>query len=555
MSKNNKKNRKRKNDERESEIYRVNSLNDFIVEDESFDPTKTTNRKNEYFEVDSEPLQEELSFILSKKFNIEKDEIIPLINDVFSKNEYMLEDYLGTKPSTSNWKIGVNEKTVKKIEPELLAIRKEMEDDVPSILKIMNSNITKNEKKQCLRFFDQMNNVDPYSEDYFKFMDQINEILKKGEFYSKTEIKFLESEEEKLKNMYVSIDTLKTKILKLEADSEIKSKLLSQYDQMMSYPSDSTTHTSLREEIEWSIKLPYQKREIDPYVSLNNFELNEFYCEIRKQLDKELYGMDKVKNRIIHILNDRRTSGDECGRSICLIGKPGTGKTSIGKALGKIMNKKFAKISAATLDSSAIKGSNKVYVGSEPSIVLQILANLKTNNPVIMIDEVDKVDMKCQHALLHLSDSSDNKEFQDNYLKNNVHDLSKIMIIYNANGIENLHPAFLDRLDIIYVDDYNNQEKIEIFQNYMLPKALEKIGMKKTDVVISNNAVKKWFENKEDMSLRTVEKTIKEIVGKVNLYRNAVLPNGSLGDLNVGYVIPNFKIPLKIDYKLLLELI
>ena len=562
MTKNQMKKRKFQKNNEGSEIYRIDSLNDFIVDDdegegeyvgEEYEGKKR--EKNEYFEVDSFPLQKELTVVLSKELQVEQEKIKNIISETFSKYNYSLDDYFGIKPSNNNWKIGADQKTVKKIEPELLSIRKEMENEVPTIPKIMTSNITKNDKKTCLRLFDQFNNCTAYSEEYFRLMDEINLILLKGKNYSKNEIDFLDSEEEKLRKLYINLGTLKDKILKLEAEPEIKAKLLSQYEQMMSYPSDSSTHTSLKEEIEWSIKLPYKKREIDPYINMNNIQLNEFYCQVRKKLDDELFSMENVKNRIIHILNDRKTSEDESGRNIALVGNPGVGKTAIGKVLGKILDKKFAKISAATLDSAAIKGSNKVYVGSEPSMILQILAELKTNNPIIMIDEFDKVDIKCQHALLHISDTSDNKEFQDNYLKNNIHDISKVMFIFNLNSVDNLHPALLDRLDIIYVKDYINEEKIQIFKNYMLPKALNKVGLKKNDLIIPNNLIEKFFENRKDITLRNVEKTIKELVGKINMYRNVILPNGTTGNLKLPYEIPNFKLPLKVDEKLFNNLI
>lgn len=450
-------------------------------------------------------------------------------------------------------------KLPEKQKEEFLDIRDEMEDEVPTIEKIMISNITRNDKKQCLRLLDQMTNSDEYSSECFRLIDSINEILLKGKNYTKEEIKFLELEEEKLKNMYVSLDTLKSKILKLDADSGVKSKILKMYDEMMTYPSDSTTYTTLKEEIEWSIRMPYQKREIDNYVNMNNKQLNNFYCNVRKMLDQELFGMENVKNRIMHVLNDRRSSDDSCGRNIALVGKPGTGKTAVCKALAKILDKKFAKISAGALDSAAIKGSNKVWNGSEPSIILQILANLKTNNAIIMFDEVDKLGdtpqgKLAQHALLHVSDPSDNKDFQDNYLKNFSHDLSKILFIYCMNDVECLDNALKDRFDIIYVDEYTNDEKLEIFKNYMLPKALLNIGMKKNDVVISDSSIKKLLKDK-NMGLRNIEKLIKNIIGKINMYKNVILQDGTTGNLKLNYEIPNFKLPLKIENKLLNDLL
>ena len=541
------------NQEQET-LIKVDSLADFIVDDEeeSYNP----DHRGEYFDLDTQPLQKELVSALSDSLNFPTNKIWPVVSSVFQNMApYMIDDYFSAKPSNNNWKVGEESKIIRKLEPQLLELRNEMEDETPNIPKILEACITKDEKKKALRLFDQMNNVDPYSSDYFRLMDSINELLGKSNYYSKEDIKFLESEEKKLKNMFVNSDSLKTKILKLNADSTIKAKLLSQYEEMMTYPSDSSYYMSMREEIEWSLKLPYQKREEDPYVRMNNLQLNKFYCDIRRCLDSELYGMEKVKERIIHVLNDRRTSEDACGRNICLIGSPGTGKTQICKVLAKILNKKFAKISAGALDSAAIKGSNRVYVGSEPSILLQIMANLQTNNVIIMVDEIEKADRSCQHAFLHVSDASDNKEFQDNYLKNFSHDLSKLLFIFNLNDENALDPALKDRFDIIHVDDYTIAEKVEIFKNYMLPRTLENIGMAKNDVVVTENAIRKLLNDRPDYTLRSVEKLIKDLIGKINMYRSVILNDGTLGNLKLNYKIPNFKIPLKIDSKLLFELI
>lgn len=427
----------------------------------------------------------------------------------------------------------------------------DLETQIPTEEKILSAQLTKNDKQKCFRLFLQFKNTEPNSSEWFRLIDSINEILNIK--YSLDEIQFLDREEEKLSQIDFNPDSLKYKILKLNANDQIKAKILAMYNDMITYPEDSSIYSSLKEEIEWSIRMPYEKREIDPYVKMKNTELNSYYCQIKQQLDKELYGMEKVKERIIHILNDRRSSADSCGRNIVLCGPPGTGKTQIGKTLAKVLNKKFAKISAATLDSSAIKGSNKVYVGSEPSIFLQTLASLKTNNPVIMIDEAEKMDSKAQYAMLHISDTGDNNEFQDNYLKNFYHDLSKILIIYNVNSVNGLDSALLDRMDILYVEDYSVPDKVNIFKNYMLPKSLINVGFGPKDVIVKDAAITKLL-TENDSSLRTVERLIKNLVGKVNMYKNVILPNGTLGELKLSYHIPNFKLPLTVDYSLLREL-
>ena len=434
---------------------------------------------------------------------------------------------------------------------EVDPLSKEMQDEIPDLSRILSANITKSDKKRCIRLLEQMEIVEPFSEDFFRFSDDINRTLSIQ--YSLSDLEFLEKEEERLSKISLENGNLKIKILKLEAGDQIKKNLLSQYYQMISYPSDSSTHISLREEIEWAIKLPYDKRKTDLYFSMNNTQLNKFYTKIQKELDEELYGMGVVKEKILHVLNDRRSSGDNCGRNIALVGSPGTGKTQICKVISKILKKQLGKISAGSLDISAIKGSNKVWQSSEPSIILQILANLKTNNAIIQIDEVDKLSKTAQYALLHISDPGDNSEFQDNYLKNFPHDLSKILFIYCLNDVNSLDSAFRDRLDIIEVPDYSLEDKVAIFRDYMLPKALVNVGLSKNDLKISRSVITQFLKQKE-LSLRGIEKIIKEMVGKINMYKNVLLPDGSIGKLKLNYEIPKFSLPLKIDLPLLLKL-
>ncbi len=457
----------------------------------------------------------------------------------------------------NSWKKSVPSDIIPELESELNEIRTMIKNETPTIPKILQANITKSDKKRCIILMDQLNHTQPFTSDYDSLIIEINGIIGKGDSFSKEDIEQLEAEEKNLRSINGDKDNLKIRILKLDAAPEIKSHLLSQYDEMMSYPPDSSIHTSLKEEIEWSVRLPYQRQEEDGFlVGINDGkELNQLYCRIREELDKELYGMEKIKDRLLHIINDRRSSKDTCGRNLAIVGSPGTGKTQICKVLAKVLNKKFAKISAGSLDNAAIKGSNRVWQGSEPSIILQKLAKLKTNNALMMIDEVDKVDKKTQHALLHVSDPGDNKEFQDNYLNKYPHDFSKIFFVYCLNDDSCLDEALKDRFDIIYLDDYTNEEKVIIFRDYMLPKALIEIGMKPTDVKISSVIIGGYIKQNKGIGLRNVYKTIKNLVGKVNMYNNILLPDGTVGDMKLDYVIPNFKLPLKIDSKLFNSLI
>lgn len=540
--------KKRKN------VPRVDSFSDLIDDEEEYNPNH-----GEYFGVDSKPLQDELIITLSQKLDLDVSDVRNVVSEVFNNiSDFMVDDYFEAKPNNNRWKLGTDKKKIRKIEANLEKIRDEMENEIPTIPKIMEASLTKDDRKQCLRKFDQLHNTEPYTEGYYNLIDQINLIIGKSNDLNYKNSLVLEKEEKKLDQIILKPDNLKNQILKLQADDEIKAKLLIKYREMTSYPSDSSLHLSLREEIEWGLKMPYQIKEQDEMVNMNNKQLNKYFCRIRAELDKELYGMDKVKDRILHILNDRRTSGDMCGRNLALVGPPGTGKTKICKVLGKVLNKKFIKISAGALDSAALKGTNKVWQGSEPSIVLQKLAEAGTNNAIMLLDEIDKLGDTpqgkiSQHALLHIADTDNNGEFQDNYLKGFSHDLSNVLFIYNMNNDQCLDSALKDRFDIIYLEEYPNTDKQIIFKNYMLPDSLKIVGLKPNSIKISDRAIKIILES-GTYSLRTVEKIIQNIVGKINMYRSVILPDGSVGSLKLPYKIPNFKLPLKIDHKLIKEL-
>lgn len=432
---------------------------------------------------------------------------------------------------------------------ELETLQKEIDDETPNEGTIIRANLTRNDKKLCLRYLEQARSAEDHSEDYYKAIDKINSILAKSSKYTKAQIEFLEKEEARLNEWNGDdSDELKTKILLLNAQTEVKAKLLTMYDRMKTYPEDSTLYNSLKEELEWSVRLPYNSSHLEAYDTLKGEQLNKFYEEVMRTLDRKLFGMKEVKERILHILNDRT------GRNIALVGPPGVGKTAICKALADIFGKKFAKISGATLDSAAIKGSNKVYVSSEPSIILQILSSLGTNNAIIMIDEVDKMDTRAQHALLHVADASDNSQFQDGYLKHFSHDLSNVKFVYNMNSLEGMDRALVDRLEVIEVSEYSMSEKATIFSKYMLPKVLSELGFKKDDVTVTEEVVMRFLHNTNGRSLRDLEKACKNIVGKFNMYKKASLKDGTMGDCKFSYTIPKFKLPYKLTYELMLSL-
>ncbi len=535
-------------------------IDDGFIVDDDWIPGEPEPNVSDYFSMDSQLIQDDIVNKIIEGQNIDPKVARIAVSNAFKGiGSHLIEKYTGHKPSDESWKIGQSSSTINTVEPQLKKIRKMIEDEIPNIPRIYKANITEMDKMKCTKLYDQLQNIEPFTAEYDNKVTEINNILRKGNRYTKEEIKQLEEEAKKLKLLATTPDDLEDRILKLDADTSIKAIIYGQYLEMLAHEVGSQTYNSIREEIDWSVRLPHNKsHETTDLSDLSSSELNNYYQHFLKLMDEELYGMMNIKIKMLHIINDRRKSGNGCGRNIAIVGPPGTGKTAIGSAMAKVMGLPFEKISMGGMDDASIfKGSDRVWNSSSPSIVLQILSRIKSSSGLIMFDELDKLGetpkgREVQYTLLHISDYIHNKEFRDNYLNKYSHDFSKLLFVFCANKTETLDSALLNRLDIIYTRAYTKEEKRTIITNHVLPKALNKVSMKPDQITFSNNALDKLILSSiSDPGIRTIEKIVKEVVGKINMYDSVMLDDGTIGALYLGYTIPYFKLPLVIDVKLL----
>jgi len=529
------------------------------------DNNNSENKNNNYFMLDTKKIQQDMVKRLTnnKSLNITEDEAEKVVTETFTGvSNHFIAKYAGCKVSDEHWKLGLTDNEINTIDSDVKRIRQKIEEEIPTIPKIFKANITEADKIRCTKMYDQLQNIEPYTTDHDNKVSEINNILRKSNKYTKDEIKFLESEANRLKEIAKPPDDLVDRILKLDASDNVKAIIYGQYLEMLEHETGSQAYNAIREEIEWSLQLPHNKSHKTKDLSaLSNIDLNKYYINSLKALDNELYGMQDIKLKLLHIINDRRKSGDACGRNIAIVGPPGTGKTSIGKAFAKVMGLPFEVVSLGGLDDASIlKGSNKMWNSSAPSIVLQILSRIKSSSGVVMFDELDKLGetskaKEVQYTLLHISDYIHNNEFRDNYLNKYPHDFSKLLFIFGANTISTLDAALLNRLDVIETHPYTTEQKEIIGINYVLPEALSKVGLPINCIKINPKAMNKLIlATKDDPGVRTIEKVIKEIVGKINMYDSVLLNDGTTGDLDLGYEIPNFKLPITITPKLLQDL-
>ena len=263
---------------------------------------------------------------------------------------------------------------------------------------------------------------------------------------------------------------------------------------------------------EYSVALNYLELLLDlPWdeFSKDNFNL----ANVRKQLDKDHFGLEDVKDRIIEHLAVLKLKGDMKAPIICLVGPPGVGKTSLGKSIATALKRKFVRMSLGGLhDESEIRGHRRTYIGAMPGRIIQSLKKAKTSNPVFILDEIDKVGKDFRgdpsSALLEVLDPEQNSTFHDNYLELE-YDLSKVLFIATANSLSTIQPALLDRMEIINISGYSTEEKMEIAKRHLIPKQRTEHGIKAKHVRLTAPVITHIIEHyTKESGVRSLDRAL-----------------------------------------------
>ncbi len=266
-----------------------------------------------------------------------------------------------------------------------------------------------------------------------------------------------------------------------------------------------------------------QRNYLDLFLDLpwNKFSKDQFDLKrAEKVLDRDHYGLEDVKRRIIEYLAVLKLRNDMKSPIICLYGPPGVGKTSLGKSVAEALGREYVRISLGGLrDEAEIRGHRKTYIGAMPGRIIQSLKKAKTSNPVFVLDEIDKLGNSHQgdpsSALLEVLDPEQNSEFHDNFLELG-YDLSKVMFIATSNSLNTIQPALLDRMEIINVNGYTVEEKVEIAKRHLLPKQIKEHGIKKTNIKLGKKQLEKVIENyTRESGVRNLEKQLAKLVRNV----------------------------------------
>ena len=268
---------------------------------------------------------------------------------------------------------------------------------------------------------------------------------------------------------------------------------------------------------EYSVQLNYLSTLVDlPWneCTTDNYDARQ----AQKVLDKDHFGLEKVKERILSYMAVLKLRGDMKAPILCLVGPPGVGKMSLGKSIAAAMGRKYVRMTLGGLhDEAEVRGHRKTYIGAMPGRVIQGIKKAKSSNPVFMLDEVDKLSGMTHNgdpsaALLELLDPEQNSAFHDNFIEVD-YDLSKVLFIATANTLSTIHPALLDRMEIIEVPSYVMDEKVKIAQKHLIPKQLEEHGMKPGDMVFPEEMIRYVIaEYTREAGVRQLEKTIAALI-------------------------------------------
>jgi ATP-dependent Lon protease len=341
-----------------------------------------------------------------------------------------------------------------------------------------------------------------------KIQSQVREGIDKSqrEYFLREQLKAIQKELGEKDERTAEIEELRQRMAQAKLPPEAMKEGERELDRLAKMPPAAAEYTVSRTYLDWLIELPWSVHTED---SLD-------IAQAQKVLDEDHYDLEKVKKRILEYLSVRKLKADMKGPILCFVGPPGTGKTSVGKSIAKALGRKFIRISLGGVrDEAEIRGHRRTYVGALPGRVIQGIRKAGSNNPVFMLDEIDKLGMDFRAdpsaALLEVLDPEQNYAFSDHYL-DVAFDLSKVMFITTANILDPIPPALRDRMEVLDLLGYTEEEKLKIAKEFLVPKQVEAHGLSEKDIQFEEEALLRIaLEYTREAGVRNLEREIAHI--------------------------------------------
>ena len=330
------------------------------------------------------------------------------------------------------------------------------------------------------------------------------------EFYLRQQLKAIQKELGEGEGRANEIETLRKRVEDAKLPPEARAVADAELDRLALIPPESAEHSVVRTYIEWLADLPWAVSTQD------NLDVKH----ARSILEEDHYDLDKIKERVIEFLAVRQLKRTTRGPILCFVGPPGVGKTSLGRSIARAMGRKFYRLSLGGVrDEAEIRGHRRTYVGSMPGRVIQALKSVESNNPVFMLDEIDKMGSDVRgdpaSALLEVLDPEQNSSFRDHYL-DLPFDLSSVLFLTTANYLDPIPPALKDRMEVLELSGYSEEEKLEIAKKHLVPKQIDENGLQPGFVRFGNDAITAMIRDyTKEAGLRNLERQIGSVCRKI----------------------------------------